>query len=77
MIRGLISKKGELFAYLKGDELYTLDWELTGRLDRANHQVVDLAGKPIWRLYGDTIYHLDQYESLGYFSEPRPGWMEE
>lgn len=72
MIRGLISNQGELFAYLRGNELYTLDWELTGRLDRKKNLVVDLAGNAVWRLYGDGVYHLDRYEQLGYFSDPRP-----
>ena len=30
--RGLLDRKGELFAYLEGDTLYTLDGEVTGRL---------------------------------------------
>ena len=30
--RGLLDTKGELFAYLEGDRLYSLDGELTGQL---------------------------------------------
>ena len=33
-MRGLIDKKGEQFAYLVGNVLYTLDGEPTGRLEK-------------------------------------------
>ncbi|MCB0033490.1 MAG: hypothetical protein KDE51_05715 [Anaerolineales bacterium] len=68
--RGLVSTKGELFGYLRGSQLYTLDDELTGRVDGLF--IVDLSGKKIWRLVGDGLYTIDGTETIGYLSEPRP-----
>lgn len=68
--RGLVSTKGELFGYLKGNQLFTLDDELTGRVD--GQFIVDLSGKKIWRLVGDGLYTVDGTETIGYLSEPRP-----
>jgi hypothetical protein len=71
--RGLISPKGELFAYVAGGQLYTLEGELSGRLT-AEH-ILDLAGNPRWRRIGDAIYSLDGSESIGYLGAER--WEEE
>lgn len=65
--RGLYDRKGEVFAYLSGDRLYTLDDEYTGRIE--GDYVVDVAGKRIWRLYADGVYSLDSMEPIGYFGE--------
>ena len=67
--RGLISTKGEVFAYLRGRQLYTLDEELTGRVE--GQFIVDLNGQKKWRLVGDGVYTLDG-ETVGYLSEARP-----
>ncbi len=69
MERGLISPKGELFAYLKGNELYTLDGTFSGRLEKGF--IVDTAGKRVWRVIGDGVYSLDRMETIGYLSAPR------
>lgn len=69
MTRGLITPKGELFAYLRGDQLFTLDDEHTGYLE--GEQIVDLARNPIWRLRGDAVFNLDFSETIGYLSTPR------
>lgn len=69
-MRGLVDRKGEQFAYLLGNMLYTLDGEPTGRLDGSF--VVDLAGNRVWRVVGDGIYSLDSSETIGYFSSEVP-----
>jgi len=69
-MRGLIDRKGEQFAYLEGDILFTLDGEPTGRLQ--GDYIVDLGGKRIWRIVGDGVYSLDGSESIGFFSTPVP-----
>lgn len=69
-MRGLIDKKGEQFAYLEGNTLYTLSGEATGRLE--GQFVVDMAGKKIWRVVGDGVYSLDSAETIGYFSSDVP-----
>jgi hypothetical protein len=69
MTRGLITPKGELFAYLHGDRLFTLDDEHTGYL--RDNAIVDLAGSPIWRLRGDAVFNLDYSETIGYLSTPK------
>ena len=69
--RGLIDKKGELFAYLEGNTLYTLDGEVTGRLD--GEFIVDMAGNRVWRVLGDGVYTLKSAEPIGFFSGQTPG----
>ena len=68
--RGLHDRKGEVFAYLSGNRLYTLDDEYTGRLE--GDYIVDLAGKRIWRVYDDGVYSLDSLRPVGYFGEAMP-----
>jgi hypothetical protein len=68
--RGLVDKKGELFAYVQGDQVYTLDYELTGRIK--GDVVVDLGGKPVWRVFGDGVYTLDGVEPVGFLSSEGP-----
>ena len=72
-MRGLIDKKGEQFAYFLGNTLYTLDDELSGRLE--GEFIVDLAGIRVWRVVGDGVYALDGMETIGYItSEQRDDW---
>ena len=72
-MRGLIDKKGEQFAYFLGNTLYTLDDELSGRLE--GEFIVDLAGIRVWRVVGDGVYALDGMETIGYItSEKRDDW---
>ncbi|MCI0394578.1 MAG: hypothetical protein L0332_13760 [Chloroflexi bacterium] len=68
--RGLYDRKGELFAYLVGDTLYTLEDEVTGRLE--GDFVVDTAGNRVWRVYGDGVYSLEGFEPIGYFGSRAP-----
>ncbi|MBP8950671.1 MAG: hypothetical protein KBG73_17630 [Candidatus Promineofilum sp.] len=68
-MRGLIDRKGEQFAYLIGDVLYTMDGEPSGRL--AGEYILDLAGKPTWRVVGDGVYALKGLETIGYLTEER------
>lgn len=68
-MRGLIDRKGEQFAYLQGDTLFTLDGEPTGRL--RDGFIEDMAGNPIWRVVGDAVYTLDSSETIGFFSSER------
>ena len=69
-MRGLVSPKGEQFGYLIGDTLYTMDDEPSGRLEREH--IVDMAGKPVWRVVGDGVYSLDGMETIGYITNERP-----
>lgn len=68
--RGLYDRKGELFAYLEGSVLYTLEGEVTGRLE--GKYIVDTAGNPIWRVYDNGVYSLNELEAIGYFGESAP-----
>lgn len=68
--RGLMDKNGELFGYLYGGTLYTLDDEPTGRVE--GDYIVDMEGNRIWRLHGDGVYTLEDFEPVGYFGEERP-----
>lgn len=68
--RGLLDKKGELFAYLEGVVLYTLDGEVTGRLE--GNYIVDTVGNRIWRVFDDGVYTLDGTNVVGYFSAQTP-----
>ena len=68
-MRGLIDRKGEQFAYLQGNTLYTLAGEPTGQL--RDGFIEDLAGNRIWRVVGDGVYALDGNETIGFFSARR------
>ncbi len=68
--RGLYDPKGELFAYLNGLVLYSLDDQQTGRLE--GNYFVDLEGNRIWRNYNDGVYSLDSMEAVGYLSDKTP-----
>lgn len=72
-MRGLIDRKGEQFAYLEGNVIYTLEGEKTGYL--VGEFITDLAGNRQWRLVGDGLYTLDSSETIGYLSgEKRQEW---
>ena len=68
-MRGLIDRKGEQFAYLIGNVLYTMDDEPSGLLE--GETIVDLAGKPVWRVVGDGVYAIRGLETIGYLTEER------
>ena len=68
-MRGLIDRKGEQFAYLQGNVLYTLEGEPTGRLE--GEFIVDTAGNQVWRVIGDAVYSLDGAESIGYLGSEK------
>ena len=72
-MRGLVDKKGEQFAVLRGQILYDLDDVATGK--REGDFIVDLAGKRVWRIVGDGVYSLDGSESIGYFGSDMPERM--
>lgn len=72
--RGLVDKKGELFAYVQGDQVFTLEYELTGRIQ--GDFIVDLADNPVWRLFGDGVYTLDGMEPVGFLSSEGPSEYE-
>lgn len=69
-MRGVVDRKGELFAYVIGDRLYTLDDELSGYLHA--DRVTDLAGEPVWRRVADGLYTLTGMEPVGFLTEDRP-----
>lgn len=64
MRRGIVDKKGEQFAYVEGDVVYTTDGEKSGRL--GENFIYDLAGNKVWRVVGDGIYTLDGNQSIGF-----------
>jgi hypothetical protein len=68
IVRSLVSPKGETFAYLQDDKLYTLEGEHTGYREGA--LIVDLAYTAVWRLHGDAIHTLDHSETIGYLATP-------
>lgn len=68
--RGVYDPKGELFAYLDGLVLYSLDDEQTGRIEKDH--IVDTEGNKIWQIYNDGVYSLDSMEAVGYFSDLTP-----
>lgn len=67
--RGLIDPQGEVFAYLYGNTLYTLDDEVTGRIE--GDFILDMEGNKMWRVEGDAVYTLDG-SPVGYFGQERP-----
>ena len=69
-MRGLVDRKGEQFAYFIGNTLYTLEDELTGRLEGSF--IVDMSGSRMWRVVGDGVYSLDGMETIGYISSETP-----
>lgn len=69
-MRGLIDNKGEIFAYRQGDQLFTLDDELSGYI--RGDFIVDLAGNKVWRMRGDAVYMLDGIQPVGFFGSERP-----
>ena len=68
--RGLCDSKGELFGYVDGLVLYSLDNEPTGRIE--DDHIVDLEGNKIWRIYNDCVYSLDSMEAVGYLTDRTP-----
>jgi hypothetical protein len=68
--QGVLDRKGELFAYIEGGVLYTLDGDPTGRME--GKYIVDMAGNRMWRVFQHAIYNLDSSEAVGYFSSPSP-----
>ena len=68
-MRGLIDRKGEQFAYIDGNVLYTMDNEPTGRIE--GNFIVDIAGNRMWRLVGDGVYSLDGMETIGFIGGQR------
>jgi hypothetical protein len=68
--RGLYDRKGELFAYMEGSTLFTLEGEMTGRLE--GKYIVDTAGNRVWRVYDSGVYSLDEMEAIGYFGDVAP-----
>lgn len=73
-MRALIDAKGEQFAYVRGNTLYTLDDEPSGTLQ--TDYIVDLEGNRVWRVYGDGVYKLDSMEQIGYLSAETPDWID-
>lgn len=73
-MRGVIDRKGEQFAYVQGNTLFTLAGEPSGYL--RDKFVEDLAGNRIWRIVGDGLYSLDGSETIGYLSAERPSQLD-
>ena len=74
-MRGIYGRKGEQFAYLEGDMLFTLEDEHTGYIRQ--EFIVDMQESPVWRIVGDAIYSLDGNETIGFIgSETGPPYIE-
>lgn len=69
-MRGIVDRKGEQFAYVQGQNVYTLEGELTGHIE--GDYILDLAGNRMWRLTGDGVYSIDGAETIGYLGGERP-----
>lgn len=69
-MRGLIDNKGEHFANLEGDQLLTLEGELSGYL--RGDFIVDLNGSKVWLVIGDGVYRLDGIHQVGFFGGEKP-----
>ena len=63
-MRGIYGRKGEQFAYLHGNMLFTLEGEHTGYL--REEFIVDIKENQIWRVVGDAIYAIDGNETIGF-----------
>ena len=63
-MRGIVDRKGEMFAYEQNGVIFTLDDEPTGRIQ--GDFVIDLAGNKVWRVVGDGLYTLVEMEPVGY-----------
>ncbi len=63
-MRGIYGRKGEQFAYLQGDMLFTLEDEHTGYL--REEFIVDIRENQIWRVVGDAIYTIDGNQTIGF-----------
>lgn len=63
-MRGIYGRKGEQFAYLQGDMLFTLEGEHTGYL--RDEFIVDIRENQVWRVVGDSIHSIDGSETIGF-----------
>ena len=68
-MHGIVDRKGEQFAYVENNVVFTMDGEPTGYVQK--RAVVDLAGAPVWRIIGDCIYQMGSLEPVGFFTSPR------
>ena len=62
--RGVYDYKGELFAFLEGSTLFTMDGEITGSLE--GDYILDTAGNRVWRVHDSGLYTLDEWVNIGY-----------
>lgn len=69
-MRGIVDRKGEMFAYERNGMIFTLDDEPTGRIQ--GDFVIDLAGNKVWRVVGDGLYTLVEMEPVGYLGAEKP-----
>lgn len=73
--RGIYDTEGELFGYIEGNLVYTLDGEQVGTLQEST--VVNLDNEPMWWIKGDGLY-TDAGDPVGYLgtarSEAREPW---
>ncbi len=69
-MRAVVDRKGETFAYLRGNQLLTLEGEPAG--ERRGEFILDLAGQPKWRVSGDGLYTIEGFEPIGYIGSEMP-----
>ena len=73
--RGIYDTQGELFGYIEGSLVYTLDGEQMGQVKQA--EIVNLEDEPMWLIRGDGLY-TPAGETVGYLgserSEERDPW---
>lgn len=69
-MRGIVDKKGEQFAYIEGNILFTLEGEPSGSVGK--EYIYDLAGNKVWRVVGHGVYTLDGSQSIGFIMGRKP-----
>lgn len=73
--RGIYDTQGELFGYIEGSLVYTLDGEQVGRVRQS--EIVNLENERMWLIRGDGLY-TESGEPVGYLgserSEERGPW---
>lgn len=66
--QGIYDPEGELFGYVEGNLVYTLDDEQVGTVQGG--QIVNLEDEPMWIIKGDGLYTPDG-DAAGYLGSRR------
>lgn len=66
--RGIYDTQGELFAYIEGNLVYTLDGEQVGRVLQS--EIVNMQKERMWLIRGDGLFS-ESGEPVGYLGSER------